>query len=275
MVIQHSIWAMNASRMLGINDRKITKSGEKLSSGYKINRAADDAAGLSISEKMRKKIRGLEKGMENVEDGISLCQVADGALNEVTDLFQRARELTIKAYNGTNSKDDRQIIQNEIEQCFKEVDRIFETTKFNEIPVFHNGQEVHGTYLDTTPYTVTVPETIYKEIPSWLKINDQIASSSTDLKIDIHPAYTSITQDLDGIMKQDFQLNDGSYVSLYFGPDKGGNIGNYQWVGDFIKDNTQHGYQELLNPGGQLYDYIFAQDGGNYIHIDNTTDMNY
>lgn len=268
LVIQHSIWAMNASRMLGINDRKITKSGEKLSSGYKINRASDDAAGLSISEKMRKKIRGLEKGMENVEDGISLCQVADGALNEVTDLFQRARELTIKAYNGTNSKDDRQIIQNEIEQCLKEADRIFETTKFNEIPVFHNGQEVHGTYLDTTPYTVMDHAVVYRDMPSWLKINDATVVPGTYPQIVEHSGYRGITQDTNGIMKKDFLLSNGSYVSLYFGPDKGGDVGGYQWVGDFVKHNMGH---ELLQPGQDLYNYIYATDGsGNYKHLDSS-----
>ena len=97
MVIQHNMSASNAGRMLGITGRGIGSSAEKLTAGYKINRAADDAAGLSISEKMRKKIRGLEKGMENVQDGISFCQVADGALNEVADMLQRVRELSIQA----------------------------------------------------------------------------------------------------------------------------------------------------------------------------------
>lgn len=274
MVIQHNICAMNANRMLGINNCKIASSCEKLSSGYKINRAADDAAGLSISEKMRKRIRGLEKGMENVEDGISLCQVADGALNEVTDLIQRARELSIKAYNGTNSKSDRQIIQDEIEQCINEVGRIFETTKFNEVYVFQNGQEVHGTYLDTEPYTVTRSMTMYRDLPSWLKINDAVVPPGTYPNIEEHTGYTGITQDLTGIMPQDFKLNDGSYVKLYFGPDKG-NVGGYEWIGDFIKDTNKKGYHELLDPGGKLHDYIYATDAGGYKHIDNPIDMNY
>ena len=251
--------------MLGINDRKFTKSGEKLSSGYKINRAADDAAGLSISEKMRKKIRGLEKGMENVEDGISLCQVADGALNEVTDILQRVRELTIKAYNGTNSKDDRQIIQNEIEQCLKETDRIFETTKFNEIPVFQNGQEVQGTYIDTTPYTVNKTLNVYKEMPSWLQINDQPASN-TGLKIETH-AYTDILQDMNGIMKEDIKRSDGSYKSVYFGPYKGDYVDGYEWIGKFYKNSGD----ELMQPNSKLYNYIYAKDSnGNYKHLDSS-----
>ena len=93
---------------------------------------------------MRKRIRGLDKGMENVEDGISLCKVADGALNEIADMLQRARELSIKAYNGTNSKSDRGMIQDEISQCINELDRVFETTKFNEIYYFRNGGRVQG-----------------------------------------------------------------------------------------------------------------------------------
>lgn len=139
--------ALNANRMLGITSWHLGKSAEKLASGYKINRAADDAAGLSISEKMRKRIRGLDKGMENVEDGISLCQVADGALNEIADMLQRARELSIKAYNGTNSKSDRGMIQDEISQCINELDRVFETTKFNEIYIFRWTRDTHFTNI--------------------------------------------------------------------------------------------------------------------------------
>lgn len=269
MVIQHSILGLNASMALAGTNRKITSSTQKLSSGYRINKSADDAAGLSISEKMRKKIRGLEKGMENVQDGISLCQVADGALNEVTDLFQRARELSIKAYNGTNSKSDRQMIQDEIDQCLTEVDRIFETTKFNEIKVFQNGHEVQGTYLDTQPYTYTKTETVYKDLPSWLKINDNTVSSGTYPKIQEHSGngYDNIIQDTTGIMMQDFELADKSKVKLYFGPDKG-NIGEYQWVGDYIKDSNNKGYSELMTlPGQKLYDY-FHNANGSTKHLD-------
>ncbi len=111
-------------------------SSEKLSSGYAINRAADNAAGLTISEKMRKQIRGLDQGSDNIGDGISLCQVADGALAEVSELLQRVNELTIQAANETNSPSDRQAIQDEIGQILLEIDRVGETTKFNEIKVF-------------------------------------------------------------------------------------------------------------------------------------------
>ena len=132
MVVQHNLSAMNANRMLGITQGTLSKSTEKLSSGYKVNRAADDAAGLSISEKMRKQIRGLTQASLNAEDGISAVQTAEGALTEVHDMLQRMNELAVKAANGTNSEDDRAYIQDEIDQLSTEIDRVAETTKFNE-----------------------------------------------------------------------------------------------------------------------------------------------
>ena len=132
MVVQHNMSAMNANRMLSGVSSAQSKSTEKLSSGYRINRAADDAAGLSISEKMRKQIRGLTQASANAEDGISTVQTAEGALNEVQDMLQRMNELAVKASNGTNSENDRTYIQNEIDQLTTEIDRVAETTKFNE-----------------------------------------------------------------------------------------------------------------------------------------------
>ena len=132
MVVQHNLTAMNSNRMLGLTTASQAKSTEKLSSGYKINRAADDAAGLSISEKMRKQIRGLTQASSNAQDGISTVQTAEGALNEVQDMLQRMNELAVKSANGTNSADDRQYIQDEIDQLTTEIDRVSETTKFNE-----------------------------------------------------------------------------------------------------------------------------------------------
>ncbi|MCM1253615.1 MAG: flagellin [Clostridium sp.] len=131
-VITHNLSAMNANRQFNIVNRKKAKSTEKLSSGYKINRAADDAAGLAIAEKMRRQIRGLRKAAENIQDGISLCQVADGALNEVHDILQRMNELSVKAGNDTNSQEDRSYIQAEIDALTEEVDRIANQTTFNE-----------------------------------------------------------------------------------------------------------------------------------------------
>ena len=132
MVVQHNMQAANANRMLGITVDSISKSTEKLSSGYRINRAADDAAGLSISEKMRKQIRGLSQASSNAQDGISCVQTAEGALTEVHSMLQRMNELAVQAGNGTMSEDDRQNIQDEIDQLTSEIDRVSETTKFNE-----------------------------------------------------------------------------------------------------------------------------------------------
>ncbi len=132
MVVQHNLTAMNSNRMLGLTTSAQAKSTEKLSSGYKINRAADDAAGLAISEKMRKQIRGLTQASANAEDGISAVQTAEGALTEVHDMLQRMNELAVKAANGTNSESDRAAIQAEIDQLTTEIDRVAETTKFNE-----------------------------------------------------------------------------------------------------------------------------------------------
>ena len=132
MVVQHNMQAMNASRMLNITAAAQGKSTEKLSSGYRINRAADDAAGLSISEKMRKQIRSLDRAATNAEDGISAVQTAEGALTEVHDMLQRMNELAVQAANGTNSSSDRNAIQSEVNQLVSEIDRVATTTKFNE-----------------------------------------------------------------------------------------------------------------------------------------------
>lgn len=130
--VQHNISALNANRNLGLTQGILSRSTEKLSSGYKINRAADDAAGLSISEKMRKQIRGLTQASANAQDGISAVQTAEGALTEVHDMLQRMNELAVKASNGTMSEDDRAFVQQEVDQLVTEIDRVAETTKFNE-----------------------------------------------------------------------------------------------------------------------------------------------
>ena len=132
MVVQHNLRAMNSNRMLGVNSATLSKSTEKLSSGYKINRAADDAAGLAISEKMRRQIRGLTQASENAQDGISCVQTAEGALNEVHDMLQRMNELAVKAANGTMTTEDQSYIQKEVEALFTEIDRVANTTTFNE-----------------------------------------------------------------------------------------------------------------------------------------------
>ena len=133
MVVQHNLQAMNANRMLNVTTGQQAKSTEKLSSGYRINRAADDAAGLTISEKMRKQIRGLDQASTNAQDGVSSVQTAEGALTEVHSMLQRMNELAVQSANGTNAQSDRQAIQDEIDQLATEIDRVSKTTKFNEI----------------------------------------------------------------------------------------------------------------------------------------------
>jgi flagellin len=131
MVVQHNLSAMNTNRQMGVVSSSLQKSTEKLSSGYKINRAGDDAAGLSISEKMRSQIRGLNKASSNAQDGISLIQVAEGALNETHSILQRMNELATQAANDTNTSVDRTAIRNEMDQLTSEINRIQSTTQFN------------------------------------------------------------------------------------------------------------------------------------------------
>ena len=131
MVVQHNLQAANTNRQLGITTSAQAKSTEKLSSGYKINRAADDAAGLSISEKMRSQIRGLNKASSNAQDGVSLVQTAEGALNETHSILQRMNELATQAANGTNTSVDRSAIRAELDQLTSEINRIQSTAQFN------------------------------------------------------------------------------------------------------------------------------------------------
>ena len=174
MVVQHNMQAANANRMLNVTTSAQSKSTEKLSSGYRINRAADDAAGLTISEKMRKQIKGLDRASTNAEDGVSAVQTAEGALTEVHSMLQRMNELATQAANGTNSKDsDRQAIQDEIDQLTTEIDRVSETTKFNETyllkgdkgatkNVFMNGHDagLKGTLTDSAKSATFVMDTL-------------------------------------------------------------------------------------------------------------------
>jgi len=142
MIVQHNMSAANTNRQLGITNGNLSKSTEKLSSGYRINRAGDDAAGLSISEKMRGQIRGLEQGSTNAQDGISLIQTAEGALNEVHSVLQRMRELAVQGANDTNVTQDRTSIYEEMEQLAKEINRIACTTEFNTMKLFASQDQL-------------------------------------------------------------------------------------------------------------------------------------
>ena len=159
MVIQHNMAAANTNRQLGIITGRLSKSTEKLSSGYRINRAGDDAAGLSISEKMRAQIRGLQKASKNAQDGISLIQTAEGALNETHDILQRMRELAVQAANDTNVTVDRQALQKEVDQLIEEIDRIANKTEFNGMTLLDSsfsGKVFHVGANQGQAITVTI-----------------------------------------------------------------------------------------------------------------------
>ena len=139
MIVQHNMTSLNANRQLGITNRALAKSTEKLSSGYRVNRAADDAAGLSISEKMRAQVRGLNKASDNAQNGQSLIQTAEGAMNEIHSVLQRMRELTVQASNDTNVTADREAIAQELNQLTGEIDRIASQTEFNTMKLLSGG----------------------------------------------------------------------------------------------------------------------------------------
>ena len=184
MVVQHNLTAMNSNRMLGVTTKTQAKSTEKLSSGYKINRAADDAAGLSISEKMRKQIRGLTQASANAQDGISAVQTAEGALNEVQDMLQRMNELAVKAANGTQAENDRNYIQNEIDQLVTEIDRVSTTTKFNESYLLKgvnaNGNPAELTYSTANGNITGISAATGKGSVNITKTADQAAGADAD-----------------------------------------------------------------------------------------------
>jgi len=229
MVVQHNMQAMNANRMLNVTTSAQSKSTEKLSSGYRINRAADDAAGLTISEKMRKQIRGLDQASTNAEDGVSSVQTAEGALTEVHSMLQRMNELATQAANGTNSKDsDRQAIQDEIDQLTTEIDRVSETTKFNETyllkgdkgatkNVYMNGHDagLKGTLTDSAKSATFVMDTLSEGDKITIAGKEyKIGSSTTDATNLIDKADTELTAAGAGSTK-DVEI-DGKKYTLTF-----------------------------------------------------------
>ena len=235
MVVQHNLQAMNSNRMLGITQGTLSGSTEKLSSGYKINRAADDAAGLSISEKMRKQIRGLDQASANAEDGISSVQTAEGALQEVTDMLQRMNELAVQAANGTNSTTDRQYIQDEIDQLVTEVDRVSETTKFNETYLLKGDSTQSSKKVYTTNYAVTYTKNLgsnsgdvahkvnYTGNDNVYMVSSSIAktTANTPLSADVISKGTDITKYLSEATTggnngavTDVKVNQDSYIAM-------------------------------------------------------------
>ena len=199
MVVQHNMQAMNANRQLGVTTDGQKKVTEKLSSGYKINRAADDAAGLTISEKMRSNIRGLTQASSNAQDGISCVQTAEGALTEVHSMLQRMNELAVQAANGTNSESDRSSIQDEINQLTTEIDRVAETTKFNETYLLKgdNGTKTiqiaaHDAGLDGTLTQNTTKATFTVKA---LSMGDKVTIGGTEYTIGVSGQTTALMLD--------------------------------------------------------------------------------
>ena len=218
MVVQHNLQAINANRMLGITQGTLSSSTEKLSSGYKINRAADDAAGLSISEKMRKQIRGLDQASSNAEDGISAVQTAEGALQEVTDMLQRMNELAVQASNGTNSETDRQSIQDEIEQLTTEIDRVAETTKFNETYLLKGGKDTQCKILNS--YDAGLKGKMADDggatatFTTNLKVGDSVSIAGKEYNIISDRNKTDAKERISNIQDQIKKMTDGQEVTI-------------------------------------------------------------
>jgi flagellin len=189
MRINHNIAALNTYRQLTTNGLNASKSMEKLSSGLRINRAADDAAGLSISEKMRAQIRGLEQGTRNAQDGISMIQTAEGGLNEIHSILQRMRELAVQASNGTNASEDLTAIKDEMDELVNEIDHIAESTNFNGTNLLKNSS-------DTITLQIGYSDQTYDKLDIDLTAIQSDAASLTvdslDVTSDANGAITSI-----------------------------------------------------------------------------------
>ncbi len=205
MVVQHNMQAMNANRTLGITTDSQKKVTEKLSSGYKVNRAADDAAGLTISEKMRSQIRGLTQASANAQDGISCVQTAEGALTEVHSMLQRMNELAVKSANGTNTSADRAAIQSEVTALAKEISRVAQSTQFNTLNLlngsFSAGKSLQVGTANVAAQTITI--SIAKMDATTLGVS---SASGTPLSVatqtDAKAAITAITSAIAQVSKQ-------------------------------------------------------------------------
>lgn len=186
LFVQHNLLAQNANRQLNVNSKKNTKTTEKLSSGYRINRAADDAAGLSISEKMRRQVRGLHQTVDNISEGIGYVQTAEGALNEVQDMLQRINELAVKAANGTNTNEDRMAIDREIQQLKNEMNRIFSETTFNERKIWEpNDRKLLGTFP--------------RQTAEYVNTNASIKVTNENCGVVAYGSYSIVANEADGI----------------------------------------------------------------------------
>ena len=255
MVVQHNLTAMNSNRMLGITTSTQSKSTEKLSSGYKINRAADDAAGLSISEKMRKQIRGLTQASANANDGISAVQTAEGALSEVQDMLQRMNELAVKAANGTNSEDDRSYIQNEIDQLTTEIDRVAETTKFNETYLLKGdrnatkGFSISYKAVPTASATTAAATFSNTADANGIKIKDGVGAADNAKSEDVNTVLRSLRdQGLSVTFNSHWNDKTGAAESSYSVSLNGSAAENYKVVAD-PSDDTGKKFKIQTNAG--------------------------
>lgn len=266
--IQTNMSALNVARQFNLITKKREKNSEKLASGYRINRAADDAAGLSMSETMRRLVRGLQKGSENITEGISLIKVADAALGEITDMLQRVNELSVHAYNGTNTAQDREAVQAEIDQLLKEIGRTGDATVYNEIKVlkwelsFTREVVIREDQVLTVPVTMVVKSTL----PKWL--DDRI-----DDKLEVHTGYENLTdaatggqaqQDTSGVMitlKKDLYGNierdaEGTAKYIYYGPDYGNSYGEAkaEYAGRWTPSLSDNATAKVSYAGLKQYD---------------------
>ena len=291
MVVQHNLQAMNANRMLNITTKGAGSSTEKLSSGYRINRAADDAAGLAISEKMRKQIRGLDQASENAEDGISCVQTAEGALAEVQDMLQRMNELVVQAANGTNSETDRQYIQDEIDQLISEVDRVAETTKFNETYLLKGDASKTTKSMYITNYSITYTKnslpndvdidkavtykTNYVGTNNIYVVDSKIFDTGSNIslaadKIENGEDITKyLAADTSGSNKAEAKLNTSSYVAfinvelkseVVTGKDGEVNAKRTDVAPDYTKDLSTDGTTSTVRANRNLFIYNSAND---------------
>lgn len=199
MSVVHNMAAMNADRMLNITGGKKAKSTEKLSSGFRVNRAADDAAGLAISEKMRRQIKGLTQASQNAQDGISMVQIADGALNEIHDMLHRVNQLAVQAANDTLSTADRSYIQAEIDNLADEIDGISDRTTFNEVLVLKGGGHYETTTQTITPISYQYQIASGSNLPPGVTIDS--ASASNGYMSQNYNGHVSSTIDFSGLTK--------------------------------------------------------------------------
>ena len=202
MIINHNMNALNAHRNMGVNNTNAGKSMEKLSSGLRINRAGDDAAGLAISEKMRGQIRGLTQASRNASDGISLVQTAEGALNETTNILQRMREISVQSANSTNTETDRAALQEELNQLTTEINRIGNTTEFNTQKLLNGGagSSSSDNVTDATSATVTGGQ-------NWAAQNT--TGKNATIKVD------GTTFDISGVLNRDWTQGNTNYLMFW------------------------------------------------------------